>query len=80
MMEQLKTSSAFDAFVKRIEEKAVEWRSVLLDSADVHELYRAQGACNFALYAIDLVDIMILEEKLEERQQKEKEDDEEDNY
>lgn len=74
MIEQLKKSTAFDAYMKRIEEKLSEWRSMLQDSTDIHEVYRAQGACNFAMFAIDLVDIMILEEKFEDKQKNEVED------
>ncbi len=67
----LKDSVAFKAFLEKTEEKAGEWESVLRNSGDVDEMFRAQGALNFFDYVKDLPDLMILEAEQDSKEQTE---------
>lgn len=73
MIEGLRKSAAFQAFMEKILEKKNEWEGVLKNSGDPNQMFRAQGVLTALDYVIDLPELMIQEALQEKKEEKEKE-------
>lgn len=68
MYAALKDMKAFNGYLDRIREKRNEALEVLKSAKDMEIIFRNQGICKFADEVIDLIDLLILEEKEDEEE------------